>query len=33
MRIRTGRGLVTHYLLFVISLADRAVKVGDHDAA
>src|ERR1700694_2633300 len=23
----TGRGLVTHYLLFVISLADRAVKI------
>jgi hypothetical protein len=26
-KARTGRGLVTHYLLFVINLADRAVKI------
>jgi putative transposase len=27
VEVWTGRGLVTHYLLFVISLADRVVKV------
>src|SRR6266849_2779318 len=27
VEVWTGRGLVTHYLLFVISLADRAVKI------
>ena len=27
VEVWTGRGLVTHYLLFVISLADRAVEV------
>src|SRR6202790_1391859 len=27
VEVWTGRGLVTHYLLFVISLADRVVKI------
>ena len=27
MEVWTGRGLLTHYLLFVISLADRVVKI------
>ena len=27
VEVWTGRGLVTHYLLFVISLADRVVEV------
>src|ERR1700720_1773592 len=27
VEVWTGRGLVTHYLLFIISLADRAVKI------
>ena len=27
VEVWTGKGLVTHYLLFVISLADRAVKI------
>src|ERR1700692_1564504 len=27
VEVWTGRGLVTHYLLFLISLADRAVKI------
>jgi putative transposase len=27
VEVWTGRGLVTHYLLFVISLADRTVKI------
>jgi transposase InsO family protein len=27
VEVWTGQGLVTHYLLFVISLADRAVKI------
>jgi hypothetical protein len=27
VEVWTGRGLITHYLLFVISLADRVVKV------
>jgi putative transposase len=27
VEVWTGRGLVTHYLLFVINLADRAVKI------
>ena len=27
LKVWTGRGLVTHYLLFVISLADRVVQV------
>jgi hypothetical protein len=27
VEVWTGRGLVTHYLLFVISLADRVVNI------
>ena len=27
VEVWTGRGLVTHYLLFVISLADRVVEI------
>jgi hypothetical protein len=27
VEVWTGRGLVTHYLLFVISLADRVVRL------